>query len=350
MPSPWQPNAGNARDRVSAKQRYFRELLERIGALPGIGSVGFITGLPMGTVQTMTLIRLEGRTPVAGEDLRVGYSSVSAGYFRTMGIRLARGRWFDPSDSADRPMAAIINETMARHLWPNEDAVGKRFTFNPNGTPPWATVVGVAGDVRNIGLRSEAESQLYMNFEQQLLSPQNAAIVVRTNLDAGAVANMLRTAIHAVEAQQPVSNVAAMSQVVTDSVAQPRLYTALLAIVGGLALVLAAAGIFSVLSWTVNQRRHEIAIRVALGATSGKVIGAIMGRAVVEATVGAVAGLGGAWALSGILKAQLYHVAPTDAVTFVGAPLVLVGVAAVAAWLPARRASRMDPAGALGSE
>jgi len=119
MPSPWQPNAGNARDRVSAKQRYFRELLERIGALPGIGSAGFITGLPMGTVQTMTLIRLEGRTPVAGEDLRVGYSSVSAGYFRTMGIRLARGRWFDQTDSADRPMAAIINETMARHLWPN---------------------------------------------------------------------------------------------------------------------------------------------------------------------------------------------------------------------------------------
>jgi putative ABC transport system permease protein len=350
MPSPWQPNAGNVRDRLAAKQRYFQELLDRIGRLPGISSAGLITGLPMGTVSSATLIRLEGRTPAAGEDLRVGYSSVSRQYFHTMGIRLVRGRWFDGSDAADRPLAAIINETMARHLWPNEDAVGKRFTFNPNGTPPWATVVGVAGDVRNGGLRSETESQLYMNFEQQLLSPQNAAIVVRTNLDTAAVANMLRTTIHGVDAQQPVSNVMAMSQVVTDSVAQPRLYTTLLAIFGGLALVLAAAGIFSVLSWTVNQRAHEIAIRVALGATSGKVIGAIMGRALAEASVGAVAGLGGAWALTGILKAQLYHVTPTDATTFVGAPLVLLAVAAVAAWLPARRAARVDPAVALGSE
>jgi putative ABC transport system permease protein len=350
IPSPWQPNLGNAADRVAAKQRYFRDLLDRISRLPGISSAGFITGLPMGTVASATLIRLEGRNPTAGEDLRVGYSSVSAQYFRTMGIPLVRGRWFDRSDSAGRPMSAIVNETMARHVWPNEDAVGRRFTFNANGTGPWTTVVGVAGDVRNGGLRSESESQVYMNFEQSMFSPQSAAIVVRTGLDTAAAANALRTTIHEVDPQQPVSSVTPMSQVVTDSVAQPRVYTALLTIFGGLALVLAAAGIFSVLSWTVNQRSHDIAIRVALGATSRNVIGAIMGRALVEASVGAIAGLGGAWALSGILKAQLYQTAPTDPLTFAGAPLVLLAVAAFAAWLPAHRASRVDPAGALSTE
>jgi len=350
IPSAWQPNSGNAADRVVAKQRYFRELLDRVGRVPGISSAGFITGLPMGTVASATLIRLEGRIPAAGEDLRVGYSSVSAEYFRTMGIRLVHGRWFDRSDIAGGLMAAIVNETMARHLWRNEEAVGKRFTFNPNGTGPWTTVVGVVGDVRNGGLRSESESQLYMNFEQSLLSPQNAAIVVRTSLDPAAAANALRTTIHEVDAGQPVSAVVPMSQVVTDSVAQPRLYTALLSIFGGLALVLAAAGIFSVLSWTVNQRRHDIAIRVALGATSANVIGEIMGRAVGEALVGAVAGLAGAWALSGILRAQLYQTAATDPVTFAGAAAVLLAVAGLAAWLPAVRASRTDPARALSSE
>jgi ABC-type lipoprotein release transport system permease subunit len=247
-------------------------------------------------------------------------------------------------------MAAMINETMARHVWPNEDAVGKRFTFNPNGTPPWATVIGVVGDVRNGGLRAESESQLYVNFEQQLLSPQNAAIVVRTNLETAVVANTLRTAIHQVDSAQPVSNVMAMSQVVSDSVAQPRLYTAMLVIFGGLALVLAAAGIFSVLSWTVNQRAHEIAIRVALGATSRNVTGAIMGRALVETSAGAIMGTVGAWALTGILKAQLYHVEPTDPLAFGGAVLVLLAVAAFAAWLPARRASKVDPARALSMD
>jgi putative ABC transport system permease protein len=350
LPSAWQPNARNLREITAAKQLYFHGLTERIGRLPGISSAAFITGLPMGTVASATLIRLEGRTPVNGEDLRVGYSSVSAQYFRTMGIPLIRGRWFDDSDTGERPLGAIVNETMARHLWPNEEAVGKRFTFNPNGTGPWVTVVGVTGDVRNGGLRSENESQLYMKFEQQLLSPQNAAIVVRTNLDTAAVANTLRVAIHGVDAQQPISQIVAMSQVVSDSVATPRLYTALLAIFGGLALVLAAAGIFSVLSWTVNQRAHEIAIRVALGASSRNVIGTVMSRAMAEASVGAIAGLGGAWGLSGILKAQLFHVAPTDPLTFVGAPLLLVAVAALAAWLPARRAARMDPGRALSIE
>jgi putative ABC transport system permease protein len=230
------------------------------------------------------------------------------------------------------------------------EAVGRRFTFNPNGTGPWVTVVGVAGDVRDRGLRAESESQLYMNFEQSLLSPQNAAIVVRTNLDTAAAANALHAAIHELDPQQPVSSAAAMSQIVADSVAQPRLYTVLLSIFGGLALVLAAAGIFSVLSWTLNLRAHEIAIRLALGATSRNVMVTVMGRALAEVSAGAIAGIAGAWALSGILKAQLYHVAPADPLALAGAVLVLLGVVVLAAWAPSRRASRVDPARALASE
>jgi predicted permease len=350
IPSPWRPNAGNDRREAAQKTRYFHEIVQRLAALPGVSAAGLITGLPMGTVAVQTLIRLEGRATGPGEDLRVGYSSVSPDYFRTMGIQLLKGRPFSEADTEGQSMVAVINEAMARHFWPNEDAIGNRLTFNPRGPEgPWVTIVGITANVRNAGLTKEPDSQLYMSYRQSLLSPQSAAVVVRTALDPSALSNAVRAAIHQADSSQPVE-VKTMTRIVANSVAQPRLYTVLLGIFGALALALAAAGIFSVVSWSVNRRTHEIGIRMALGATSRDVIGSIMGRALVEALLGAAAGLAAASALTSILKSQLYHVTATDPVTFLAAPAPLLVVAAIAAYIPARRASRVDPASALSSQ
>jgi putative ABC transport system permease protein len=347
IPSPWPANFGDTRERTAAKTHYFDRLMQTLKRIPGVDAAGLITGLPMGTVATQTLIRPEGREPGPGVDLRVGYSSISPGYFRAMGIAIAKGRSFEASDTAEKPMVAIVNEAMARHLWPNEDPIGKRFTFNPNGSGPWASVVGVAANVRSSSLTAEPESQLYMSYKQSLLAPQNAAVVIRTLLDPASQAVALRAAVHQADPGQPVSEVRPMTQVVADSVGQPRLYTVLLGIFGALALGLAAAGIFSVLSWIVNQKMHEIAIRMALGAAPRRVVSSVMRGALVETLVGCAAGLGGAAALTGILRTQLYHVGETDPISFVGAPLVLLAAAAGAAYLPARRATRVNPACAL---
>jgi predicted permease len=349
MPSPWRQDFINPQDRVEQKIRYFENVLDRLRMLPGVTSAALTTGLPMGTVATQTLIRLEGRDPGAGTDLRVGYSSVSPEFFQTIGITLERGRALAGTDTRNQPLVAMVNEAMARHLWPGEDAIGKRFTFNPSGQGPWVTVVGIAANVHSLGLNVDPDSHLYMSYRQSLLSPQTAAVAIRTQLDPASLAGAVRAAIHQVDPNQPVSGVRTMSESVANSVAQPRLYTVLLSIFGAFALALAAAGIFSVLSWTVNRKTHEIGIRMALGATSGDIVASVMGRVLLEVLLGAGAGLAGATALSGVLAGSLYHVTPKDPLALTAAPVVLLTAAALAAYIPARRSTRVDPAAALSA-
>ena len=329
---------------------YFRDILERVAKLPGVSGAAFVTGMPMASVSVNTLIQIEGRAaPGPGQDLHVGYFSVSADYFSVMGIPL-RGRAFTEGDASGQPLAAIVNQAMARHFWPGQDAIGKRITTWTAPNPPasaWMTIVGVAADVRNVGLTSEPDSQIYTSFRQSLLSPQTAAVVLRTRLDPLALASAVRAEIHRVNSHQPVADVKTMSQLVADSLARPRIYTLLLGVFGGLALTLAAAGIFSVISWTVSQSRREIGIRMALGAAPGQVMGPLMRRALAETLAGAAVGLAVAPALSGILKSQLYQVSPADPATLIAAPLVLACAAALASYIPARRALRADPMAAL---
>jgi putative ABC transport system permease protein len=330
---------------------YFGNILKRVARLPGVSEAAFVTGMPMASVSVNTLVRIEGRpAPGPGQDPRVGYFSVSADYFGVMGIPLLRGRAFTEADASGQPLVAVVNQAMARHFWPGEDAVGKRITTWMAPNPPasaWMTIVGVAADVRNMGLTLEPDSQLYTSFRQSLLSPQTAAIVLRTRLDPLALASAVRAEIHRVNSYQPVAEVKTMSQLVADSLARQRIYTLLLAIFGGLALALAGAGIFSVISWTVNQTRRDIGIRMALGATPGQVAWPLMRRALAETLAGAAVGLAVAAALSGILKSQLYQVSPSDPSILVAAPLVLAAAAALASYVPARRALRADPMAAL---
>lgn len=349
IPSEWANSSQrNNPAETERKKQYFTAIVSRMQSIPGVNAAALVTVLPLGAVQINTRIFIEGRpAPGPGESLTVAYRAISPDYFRAMGIPLLRGRAFTDDDRADRPSVVVISEAMARHFWPNEDAVGKRITLNNATNGPWLAVAGVVGSVRYDGLKSEPSSELYTSYMQTLLAPQIASIVLRTALDPVKLAPEARAAIHQINPNQPVAEMKSMSRVVSDAVAQPRLYTVLLAVFAALALVLAAAGIFSVISWTVTQSTHEIGIRMALGAAPGDVLRAVMRQAMFAALGGAALGLAGAAALTHILKSQLYGVTATDPLTFSLAPAVLAVVAFIAAYVPARRATRIDPMSAL---
>ncbi|HEY1339505.1 MAG TPA: ABC transporter permease, partial [Bryobacteraceae bacterium] len=347
VPSPWSDYGRNSPDDLARKRDYFHRMVEHVQAVPNVGAAALVTVLPLSQVQVQTLIVIQGRPrPGPGEDLRVQYRAISPDYFRVMGIPILRGRAFTEDDRTGRPQVVIVSESLARRHWPNEDAVGKQLSLNPSGNP-WMTVVGVCGSVRFNRLDDDPQPELYTAYQQTLLAPQVSTIVLRTAADPLSLIPAARAAIREVDPNQPVAEVKAMTQIVADSVAQPRFYTLLLAIFAALALVLAAAGIFSVVAWTVNQATQEIGIRMALGASPRHVLRAVMGRVLLESIGGAAAGLGGAAALTRLLKTQLYGVTSTDPVTFVAVPAVLTLVAALAGWLPARRATHVDPAAAL---
>jgi putative ABC transport system permease protein len=349
IPSEWASlTQRNDPAETNRKMLYFRDIVQHVQAIPGVNAAALVTVLPLGAVQINTRIFIEGRpAPGPGEDLHVAYRAISPDYFRAMGIPLLRGRAFTDDDSAGRPAVAIVSQAMARHFWPNEEVVGKRITLNNATTGPWITIAGVVGSVRHAGLTAEPDSELYTSYQQTLLAPQVASVVLRTSLDPLVLAQPVRATIHQINANQPIADLKSMSQVVSDTVARPRLYTVLLAVFAGLALVLAAAGIFSVISWTVTQTTHEIGIRMALGASPGNVLRTVMRRAMLAALAGAALGLAGAAALTNVLKSQLYGISATDPLTFTLAPLVLAAVALLAAYIPARRATRIDPMSAL---
>jgi putative ABC transport system permease protein len=352
LPSPWESISQRSDPAETGRRmQYFRQIVHRMQSVPGVEAAGLVTVLPLGAVRIQTRIFIHGRpAPGPGEDLRVQYRGISPDYFRVMSIRLLRGRIFTEDDRTGAPAVAIVNEAMARSFWPGEDAVGRRITLGNPATGPWITIVGVVAGVRHDRLTSEPDPELYTSYLQTLLATQVSTVVLRTALDPLALAPPVRAAIRRINPNQPVSEVKTMTQVVSDAVAQPRLYTALLGIFAALALVLAAAGIASVISCTVNQSTHEIGVRMALGAAPGDVLRAMMGRALVEAMGGAMLGLMAAAGLTGILRNQLYGVTATDPLTFAVVPAVLTSVALAAAYVPARRATRVDPMVALRAE
>jgi len=351
VPSAWAPLGRDDRAETERKQQRFRDLLDRVSHLPGIGAAAMVTVLPMGHVEVRTIIHVEGRTePAAGEDQPLQYRAASPDYFRVMGIPVLKGRAFAESDQPGAPDVAVVSEAMARRYWPGEDPVGKRFSFSDGGHGPWTTVVGEVGSVHYNRLTAEPEGELYTPYRQRLMAAQVATLVLRTPLDPRVMAAPVRAAIRAYDPGQPIADVMSMSQVLSDSMAQQRLYTLLLALFASLALLLAAAGIFSVISWTVNQRTHEIGIRMALGAEPGRLVRSMMRRALIETAAGSMLGLGGAAALTGILKRQLFGITATDPATFAAAAVLLAAVATLAAYLPARHAAHLDPLIALRDE
>jgi predicted permease len=312
--------------------------------------------IPFGGSNTGRTVRVEGRPEVRAEDaITVWYRVATPGYFRAMEIPLRRGRLISAQDTPAAPLAAVINETMARRFFPGEDPLGKRIGWDASAVPqpgqpapPWITIVGVVGDVRHMSLAQAPEPELFMAYTQQPITAMTAA--VRTAMDPERFAPALREAAMAADPEQAVAQVRAMERVMSASLAERRLAVWLLAIFAGLAVALAAVGIYGVISFAVARRTREIGVRLALGAEPADVRRMVFGQAMRLAGFGLAAGLAAALALTGLMRSILYEVTATDPLVFGGMCALLAAVAALASYIPARRATRVEPLAALRYE
>jgi putative ABC transport system permease protein len=292
---------------------------------------------------------VEGRpVPDPAQRPRAFYRVISTDYTRSMGIPLRQGRGFTDTDNSDSGQVAIINETAAKRFWPNEDPVGKRIKKGrPESKNPWRTVVGVIGSVSHTALNIEPQPEIY---EPYLQSPGLAITLVARAASAGNMFGVLRTEVLALDKDLPVSGIKLMTDRISNSVAQPRLYTLLLAVFGAVALVLAGVGVYGVISYSVTQRTNEMGLRMALGAQRADILRLIVGHAMLLVTIGLLAGLGLTLALLRLMSSLLYGVSATDPVTFLVVSIFLLLIGLVASILPAHRATKVSPMVALRSE
>jgi putative ABC transport system permease protein len=336
---------------------FYQQVLERVKSLPGVESAGYVTTVPLEWKGGTSGFSIEGRTVVQsraqGLSFDANHRQVSADYHQTMGIPLRQGRYFSDSDNEQAMPVAVINETMARQYWPGEDAVGKRFKLgDPGNNRPWMTIVGVVGDVRQMGVDDPVKAEMYLPYRQltdyQGYAPR--ALVLRTSIEPMSLVTAVRREIHAVDADQPISNIRTMEQVFAEETGSRQLGMTLLAIFAGLALLLSALGIYGVLAYFVVQHTPEIGVRLALGAPRRDIIGLVLKKGMTLALIGVGIGLGAALALTRLMVALLFEMSATDPVTFAAIALLLTVVALVACYLPARRAMKVDPMVALRYE
>jgi putative ABC transport system permease protein len=293
---------------------------------------------------------IEGRPPLpVGTHNMAKYRPVSAGYFETIGIPLLRGRSFtSAADTAEAPWVVVINDSMAREYWPSENPIGQRLQIP--GWPTSRTVIGVVGDVLHEGLDGAAKAEMYLPVEQALNIESEPTIVVRAEIPAGAAAGELRAAVSAIDPAIAVDRIETMQELVSGSVAQPRFRTMILAAFSLLALVMASIGIYGVMNYLVIQRTREFGIRLSLGATQTDVLRLVLGRAATLIGAGTCLGLVGSVLLVRLITKLLFGTAPLDPVTFAAVSVLLAAVALVASYIPARRATRIDPIVALRYE
>jgi putative ABC transport system permease protein len=324
-----------------------RALLESLHGRPGIQSAGFATYVPLSGLDNDWSFLIEGRPPLpVGTYNMAKYRPVSAGYFETIGIPLLRGLSFSLTDTAESPWVVVINDSMAREYWPSENPIGQRLQF----AEKWRTVIGVVGDVLHEGLDGESKAEMYLPVEQAPNIESGPTIVVLTEIDAGGAAAELRGAVSAIDGTVPVDQIETMRQLVSGSVAQPRFRTIILVAFSLLALVMASIGIYGVMNYLVIQRTREFGIRLSLGATPTDVLRLVLRRAAVLIGAGTSLGLAGSVLLVRFIAKLLFGTAPLDPLTFAAVPILLAAVALVASYIPARRATRIDPTVALRYE
>jgi len=344
---------GTAEQSVQA----FSRIAERLEQAPGVTAAGLVSSAPFEGGSDNGLIP-EGRPLGIQSAISADMRLVTAGYFGAMGLRLRRGRTFTAQDGSGTPLVMVVNQTFARLAWPGQDPVGKRVACcepGPDGGPNWKTVVGVVADVRAMGLDQQAPPEFYLPMAQ---APHAAwqwidrtmTLAARTRGDPAALAPALRDAVWGMDRSLPVYAIGTMSERRTASLASSRFSTMLLTVFGGIALLLAAIGVYGVISYGVTQRSQEIGIRVALGAGQARVLRLVVGHAATLTGTGLLLGLGGSLLLSRLISGLLFHVSPTDPPTLATGIVVLVLVALAAALLPAQRAARVDPAVALRAD
>jgi predicted permease len=329
---------------------YYQRVIAELGGLPGVEDVGLVNHLPL------TGVSWNGSFDVEGRGKEVGYADyrvASGGYFGAMDIRLLRGRPFDERDHARAPDAAIISRSMAEEFWPGQDPLGQRIGNLANDSwiygDRWLTIVGVVEDVRHGSLTAPAGPTLYVHYLQRPNRAFSAFATIRTGPPPETLTGPVRTQLQALDPQVP-SSFATMAERVAGSVADRRFMLAILGLFAAVALLLAAVGIYGVVSYSVERRTREMGIRVALGAEPSGVLGLVVRESMRVVLVGIGVGIAGALALSRLMRGLLYQVSPVDPPTFWVVALLLGGIALLASYLPARRASRVDPVIALRSE
>ncbi|HEX4440655.1 MAG TPA: ABC transporter permease [Thermoanaerobaculia bacterium] len=351
--------AGTADADPGRRGAFYERLLDSSRAVPGVTAAGMINHLPLAGDIWGFPYDVEGRPPAPPGDASFAtYRVVMPGYFAAMRIPLRAGRDFTPADRLGAPGAAIVNESFARREWPGQSAVGKRVTFDEeDGRPLWRTVVGVAPDVVRGSWTAKPEPEAYMPYLQERSylerpgSPfQYMTLVVRGSGDPASLAAPLRRAVAALDPSATVSDVQSLRRVVGEATADTRFYLVLFGIFAASAAALAGIGIFGVVSYAVSRRTREFGIRMALGAGRGELVAMVLAESMRVALAGSAAGIAGALALTGLMRGLLYGVEARDPVTIVGVALLLAAIALVASWLPARRASRIDPRTALQAE
>jgi predicted permease len=326
---------------------FYREVINRISTLPGVESVGATWILPLSGQGAGTGFEIEGYTPAPNERTNTAFSSITPRYFETMGIPLVRGRQFVDSDTAESQGVAIINEAFARRYFASQDPVGRR--IRPRGDDnDWLTVIGVVGDVRQTGLAEEPRPEMFLSYLQSPFPFMN--VVIRTTSDPTSLAAAVRREVWAVNPDQPVANVSTMNQLMSNSIARTRFNTLLLQLFAAVALALAVVGLYGVMAYSVAQRTHEIGVRMALGAKGSDVLKMVVGQGMILVTIGIALGLAAAFAATRLMVTLLYGVSATDPVTFIGIALLLIAAAFIACYIPARRATKIDPMIALRYE
>ena len=320
--------------------QFYDALQQRLSRVPGVKAVGASVTLPIGGDDWMNTYIAEGHPPADVRSLpRAGYQVVMPGYFAAMGIPLTRGRDVRLADTRDGEPVIVINETLAREAFPNEDALGRRVRFGPSN--PWMRVVGIVGDIRHLGPATPPRAESYQPASQY--SFPFMAFVVRTDADPAAVVPSLRRAAAELDPALPLGGLKTMEEHVARSLSKPRFLTTLVGAFGALAVTLALVGIYAMMTWSVSERRQEFAIRTALGARATALSRMVLGKALVLSGVGIALGLAAAWLATGILSGLLFGIAPHDPAAFMLTPLVVALVALAACYVPVRRAIRVDP-------
>ena len=329
------------------RKRFVGELNARLEAVPGVETVGIGDDLPIAGTDSSTTLQIQDQPAVSPDDsASVGLHVINPHYFDALGTRLLKGRVFTERDTAEAPSVFIINQTLAQRFWPHEEPLGKRVRYN--SADPWGEIVGVVEDVKFDGLHLASTPHLFEPYQQNAWS--FLVVSIRSPLDQSTLLPAVQREVRALDPNLPVSNVRMMDDVVAQSLATRRFVLVLFGLFAGLALLLAIVGIYGLLSASVSQRRRELGIRIALGATPGKVGRLIVGQGLKLILSGVVIGLVSALALQRVIRQLLYGVSPTDPLTFTMISLLLIAVALLACWIPARRATKVDPLTALRVE
>ncbi|MDA2938723.1 ABC transporter permease, partial [Acidobacteria bacterium AH-259-A15] len=321
-------------------------VIENVQRLPGVRSAALIRSLPFsGNQGWATFTLLDRPTPAQGEEPGALVNTASPGYFRTMGIPLLRGRLLNEQDQADSPPLVLINQTMARRFWPDDNPIGRRIRFSDSGP---ASIVGVVGDVKHRRLDEDLQFQVYVAYAQN--PGIFATLVVRTLVDPVSISDAVRNAVWSIDKDQPLWKIRTVAFLIDQSLSNRHFAMALLGAFAVLALVLTVVGIYGLISYFVNQRTHEMGIRLALGAQPQDILALVLKYGVFLILMGTGAGVVAAFVLTRLMESMLYEVSVTDPAIFIGVSLLLACVALVACYLPARRATKVDPMVALRYE